>query len=183
MSTSTMGAVLEKLATHAQQDDAFAEALAFLAKTHLDTNDDPFDRSSDEVLAVARRMNDSRLDARRQALVDDAFTTAQVVELIPSMSDRRAVDRRRHRGTLLGVKVGNTIYHPAWQFDRRTGETRPGLAHVLTALDEVTSDAMAAHQLMTAPHAQLDGRSLAEVFADGDIDRTVAVIRLARDQS
>lgn len=183
MNTAAMGAVLEKLATHAEQDDAFAEALAFLAKTHLDVDADPFDRPGDEVLAAARRMNDSRLDTRRRALLDDAFTTAQVVALIPSMSDRRAVDRRRHRGTLLGVKVGNTIYHPAWQFDRRTGETRPGLAHVLTALAEVTSDAMAAHQLMTAPHAQMDGRSLAEVFTDGDMDRTVAVIRLAADQS
>ena len=178
-----MGAVLEELAHHAEQDDAFAEALAFLAKAHLDIGDDPFDRPSDEVLAVARRMNDSRLDARRQALVDEAFTTAEVVELIATMSDRRAVDRRRHRGTLLGIKVGNAIYHPGWQFDRRAGETRPGLPQVLTALDEVTADAMAVHQLMTAPHAQLDGRSLGEVFADGDIERTVAAIRLAGDQS
>jgi hypothetical protein len=183
MGTAAMGAVLEKLAHHAEQDEAFAEALAFLAKTHLDPDDDPFGRPSDEVLAVARRMNDRRLDARRQALVDAALTTPQVVELIPSMSDRRAVDRRRHRGTLLGIKVGNTIYHPAWQFDRRAGETRPGLPQVLSALEEVTADAMAAHQLMTTPHAQLDGRSLAEVFADGDTERTVAVLRLAGDQS
>jgi hypothetical protein len=128
-------------------------------------------------------MNASRLDARRQALADDSLTTPRVVTLIPTMTDRRAVDRRRHRGTLLGVKVGNTTYHPAWQFDRRAGETRPGLPEVLAALREVTSDAMAAHQLMVAPQDQLDGRSLAAVFSDGDTARTVTMIRLAGDQS
>jgi hypothetical protein len=178
-----MDAVLERLACHAEADDTFADALAFLAKTHLEADDDPFARPGDEALTVARHMNASRLDARRQALLDDALTTAQVVQLIPTAGDRRAVDRRRHRGTLLGIKVGNAVYHPAWQFDRRAGETRPGLPEVLAALGEVTADAMAAHQLMTVPQDRLDGRSLAEPFAEGDVDRTVTLIRLAGDQS
>ncbi len=69
-----------------RQDEQFAEALTFLAKT-LDTDDDPFDRPSDEVLTIIRRMNGSRLDTRQKALVDDALTTMHVVELIPSILD------------------------------------------------------------------------------------------------
>jgi hypothetical protein len=178
-----MSAVLETLADRAEADDAFADALAFLAKTHLDADDDPFATPAGEVLTVAGRMNASRLDARRQALVDDSLTTPGVVELVPTMTDRRAADRRRHRGTLLGVKVGNTTYHPAWQFDRRAGETRNGLPQILAALRDVTADAMAAHQLMVTPQVRAGGRSIAEVFADGDIDHALTLVRLAGDQS
>jgi hypothetical protein len=183
MSTAALGAVLEKLAGHAEADEAFAEALAFLAKTRLDVDDDPFAAPAEEVLTVARRMNASRIDARRRALVEGSLTTAGVVALVATMSDRRAVDRRRHRGTLLGVKVGNTTYHPTWQFDRRAGETRVSLPEILTALREVTADPMAAHQLMVAPQKGMGGRSIAEVFADGDVDTALTLIRLAGDQS
>lgn len=183
MSTAAMGALLEKLAGHAEADEVFAEALAFLAKTHLDIGDDPFAAPAEEVLTVARRMNATRLDAQRRALVAGSLTTAGVVELVETMSDRRAVDRRRHRGTLLGVKVGNTTYHPTWQFDRRDGETRDGLPEILTALREVTADPLAAHQLMVAPQEGMDGRSIAEVFSDGDVGTALALIRLAGDQS
>jgi hypothetical protein len=183
MSTAAMGAVLEKLAGHAEADEAFAEALAFLAKTHLDIDDDPFAAPAEEVLTVARRMNASRLDAQRRALVGGSLTTAGFFELVETMNDRRAVDRRRHRGTLLGVKVGNTTYHPTWQFDRRAGDTRGGLPEILTALREVTTDPLAAHQLMVAPQDRMGGRSIADVFADGDIDTALALIHLAGDQS
>lgn len=144
---------------------------------------DPFARPGAAVLAKARHVNARRHDARMSALAARSLSSAQVVELIGSMSDRRAVDRRRSRGRLLGVKVGNTVLHPDWQFDRRIGETRRGLDRVLKVLAEVAGDPVAADALMTEPRADLDGRSLAEMLADGDADLVVQLLHLAGDQS
>jgi hypothetical protein len=181
MSAEPIEAVLERLANRAREDGALAETLAFLAQDEVDV--DPFARPSDAVVAAARRVNVRRSSARRRALMANALTTTQVVELIGSISDRRAVDRRRRRGRLLGVKVGNTMWHPAWQFDRRSGDTRRGLPRILEALTEVTDDPVAADALMTTPHPQLEGRAIADVFADADLDLAVTLIRLAGDQS
>lgn len=173
--------VFERLADRVREDDGLAETLAFLAED--DVAVDPFARPSGAVLSAARRVNNGRASQRRTALAEGALTTSQVVELIGSMSDRRAVDRRRRRGGLLGVKTGNTVWHPAWQFDQRSGDTRPGLRPILEALAEVTGDPVAANAFMTAPHPELAGRAIADVFADGDINRAVTVIRLGADQS
>lgn len=181
MSAESIGTVLERLADRAREDATLAETLAFLAEDDVDG--DPFAHPSHGILASARRLNLRRSSARRSALMADALTTAQVVELIGSISDRRAVDRRRRRGRLLGVKAGNTVWHPAWQFDQRSGDTRPGLPRVLDAVTEVTDDPAAANALMTAPHPELDGRPIADVFADGNVDLAVTLIRLAGDQS
>jgi hypothetical protein len=181
MAAEPIGALVERLAERARSDDALAETLAYLAEE--DAAADPFARPSEAVVAAARDINARRAAARRNALAAEGLTTAQVVELIGSMSDRRAVDRRRQRGRLLGIKVGNTVWHPAWQFDQRNGDTRRGLARILGALAEVAPDPVAADALMTGPHPELGGRTIADVFADGDIDLAVTVIALAGDQS
>jgi hypothetical protein len=49
------------------------------------------------------------------------------------------VDRRRARGTLLGIRAGNQMLHPAWQLDPRRRDTLPGLCLVLTALSVATT--------------------------------------------
>ena len=180
MAAQPIGRVLEQLRTRAQDDVALAETLAFLVDSSAV---EPFARPSDAVLAAARQVNARRQAARRTALARESLTTGQVVELIGSISDRRGVDRRRRRGRLLGSKVGNTVVHPDWQFDHRVGDTRPGLERVLAALGQVASDAVAAHALMTQPRPDLDGRCIADVFADGDVDLAVQLVQLAGDQS
>lgn len=171
---------MDRLRERAREDDELAQTLVFLAD---DQDIDAFARPSDAVLAGVQRINTRRQAEQRRALAGRSLSSAEVVDLIASISDRKAVDRRRHRGRLLGVKVGNGMLHPDWQFDQRRGETRAGLGRVLEALREVTSDATAAHALMVAPRPDLGGRSLADLFADGDPDPVVELVLLAGDQS
>lgn len=171
---------LERLRGRAKSDEHVAEAVEFLAD---DSVLDPFERPGEGALALARAINRRRHDARRDEFRARALTTPQVVALIGSMSDRKAVDRRRRRGTLLGARVGNETLHPGWQFDRRRGDTRPDLDRVLAALREVSADEWAADALMVAARADLGGRSIADLFADGRTNLVVRIIALAGDQS
>jgi len=120
------------------------------------------------VVAAAQTVNERRLRQRREGI--GGLDTADVVQLIGSISDRKGVDRRRRRGQLLGWRVGARTLHPTWQFDPRLGDTRPGLTRVLAALAEATSDAQTADALMTAPREDLDGRTLADLFAAGQLE-------------
>ena len=177
MSVARAIRVLEERAAF---DLELAEAVVFLAGD-ADGPEDPFGRPAAGVVAAARAVNERRLRQRREGL--DGLDTAEVVGLIGSISDRKGVDRRRRRGQLLGWRVGTRTLHPAWQFDRRLGDTRPGLTRVLAALAEVTSDAQTADALMTAPRDDLDGRTLADLFAAGRLETALRLIRMAGDQS
>lgn len=73
-----------------------------------------------------------------------------------SISDRKGVDRRRARGALLGIRTGNQMLHPAWQFDHRRQDTHPGLPLVLAALSEVAADGLDADAIATTPRADAD---------------------------
>ena len=132
---------------------------------------------------AARQVNRRRLADRRQARTAAALDTAAVVALVESINDRKGVDRRRHRGQLLGWRVGNRVVHPRWQFDPRRGDTRAGLPAVLTALREVRAAPEAMDELMRAPREDLDGRTLADLFGAGQVETVVALIRAAGDQS
>jgi hypothetical protein len=113
----------------------------------------------------------------------NALDTAEVVALIGSINDRKGVDRRRRRGQLLGWRAGARTLHPTWQFDRRLGETRPGLARVLAALAEIAPDAQAADALMSTPREDVGGRSLAELFTTGRVETVVRLVRAGGDHS
>lgn len=180
MSAVDIGPVIDRLRRRAHEDAALAETLSFLAQ---DDDVNPFWRPDEAVLAGVRTVNAQRLAARRNARSQRGLTTAQVVELIDSLSDRRAVDRRRHRGRLLGLKAGGTVLHPDWQFDVAHGETRAGLDRVLAAAAQVTDDPVVVDALMTAPRADLGGGTITSVFAAGDVDTVVQLIRLSGDQS
>lgn len=180
MAVPTLERALQRLRSKAEEDEAFAEAVRFLA---ADVVEDPWERPEPPVLEAARTVNRSREEQRRVDFARRALDTADVVELIGSISDRKAVDRRRRRGGLLGLRIGNRTLHPDWQFDRRRGETRAALGRLLEALREVTDDVLIADALMTTPRDDLDGRPIADVFAEGHVDLAIRLVRMAGDAS
>ena len=115
-----------------------------------------------------RTINRQRQADRLAELRERSLTTGQVVELVASISDRKGVDRRRARGALLGIRTGNQMLHPAWQFDHRRQDTLPGLPLVLAALSEVAADGLDADAIATTPRADVDGACVAQLLAAGD---------------
>lgn len=181
MAAGALDQTLERLRSKAAADADIAEALEFLAED--DGTNDPFASTSPEVAARVRSVNRQRLRQRGADLRNRSLTSRGVVDFIDSISDRRAVDRRRHRGTLLGIKVGPDILHPLWQFDPDRAATHPHLGQVLAALRQVTYDATSADAVMVTPRPDLGGGTIADVFSAGDAELAVRLILLAGDQS
>jgi hypothetical protein len=144
---------------------------------------EPFDDVPSGVLGAARIVNRRRSDERQRDSAHAALDTAEVVAVLRSVSDRKGVDRRRRRGQLLAWKAGARSYHPAWQFDRRRGDTRPGLPLVVAALGAVTSDPEAMDALMRTPRDDLGGRTLADLFAAGRLETVLRLVRATAEQS
>lgn len=177
----TLTAVLDRLRSRAEDDPALVETLQHLADAGR--VDDPFAMPDEDVRRVARQVNRGRQADRLAHLRARSLTTGQVVDLLASVSDRKGVDRRRARGSLLGVRMGNQTLHPQWQFDRRRRDTHPGLGRLLAALDTVAADPIDADAIATTPQPDADGRSIADMLAEGEVDAAVALARLAGDQS
>ena len=176
-----VASVMDRLRARAEDDPAFLETLEYLASSELT---DPFDVPPSAVRQLARDLNQRRQEDRAAQLRLRSLTTSEVVDLVSSITDRKAVDRRRHRGTLLGISgIGRQTLHPRWQFDSRRGDTYDGLDRVLEALRDVAPDPMDADALATAPQPSADGTSIADLLAEGDVDAAVALARLAGDQS
>jgi hypothetical protein len=178
----TVAHAIKVLQERAADDPAVAEVVLFLADDSSGP-DDPFGASTDRVRSAARSVNARRQREQREAAAGAALDTVEVVALLRSISDRKGVDRRRQRGQLLGWRAGSRVLHPAWQFDRRRGETRPHLAQVIAALSEVTTDAEGADRLMMTPRDDLDGATLAELYAAGQLDTVLRLVLAAGDQS
>jgi len=179
---TTLAEAIRVLHQHAEKDSDLAETVRLLAED-ADGPDDPLGDPSQAVLGAARLVNERRQRERRAALHNRTLDTAEVIELIESIQDRKGVDRRRRRGSLMGWRTGRRTLHPEWQFDRRRGDTRPGLERVLAALGEVATDPWVADALMTAPREDLDGGTLAELFARGRVETVVRLILASGDQS
>jgi hypothetical protein len=177
----TLSAVLGLLRERAESDPSLVETLEHLADA--DPVQDPFATPAVDVARLARTINRQRQADRLAELRARSLTTGQVVELLASISDRKGVDRRRARGALLGIRVGNQMLHPAWQFDLRRRDTLPGLSLVLTALSDVAADGLDADAIATAPRADADGASVADLLAAGRIEPAVTLVHLAGDQS
>jgi|SRR6185437_1037113 len=178
----TPARAIKVLEERADVDATLAEVLVFLAEETAGP-DDPFGTPPAGILRAAQGVNRRRLDDRRRHRLAGTVDSAEVVDLVRSISDRKGVDRRRHRGQLLGWRVGARAVHPDWQFDPRRGDTRPGLSAVLEALADVRADPEAMDDLMRAPRDDLGGRTLADLLAAGQVDTVVALVRSAGDQS
>ena len=135
--TTTLERAIDKIRERAADDPEFADAVVQFASDEVT---DPFAPVAPAMLEVAQELNRQRQRTRADELRAESLTTAEVVELLASVNDRKGVDRRRKRGTLLGIRVGRNTFHPQWQFDRRRRETWPGLTDVLAALRAVTAD-------------------------------------------
>ncbi|TVR38065.1 MAG: hypothetical protein EA388_00535 [Nitriliruptor sp.] len=177
----TLSVVLDRLRERAESDPALLETLQHLVDSEPVV--DPFGTPAEDVTELARTLNEQRQADRLSQLRARSLTSGQVVEMVPSISDRKGVDRRRARGTLLGIRIGNQMLHPSWQFDPRRGDTLAGLRRVLAALAEVVSDGLDADAIAIMPRAEADGASVADLLADGHIDAAVALAQLAGDQS
>jgi hypothetical protein len=179
---SSLAQAIKVLEERSSEDPALAEAVVFLAE-EAEGPLDPFGAVPAGARVAARAVNDRRQRDQRAAAAASALDTSSVVALVRSVGDRKGVDRRRQRGQLLGWRAGARTLHPDWQFDGRRGETRPGLGGVLAALREVTPDAETADALMRAPRDDLDGRSLASLFAAGQVQTVVRLIQASAEQS
>lgn len=177
----TLTAVLGRLRERAESDPSLVETLQHLVDA--DPVTDPFATPADDVADLARTINRQRQTDRLSELRTRSLTTGQVIELVTSISNRKAVDRRRARGAVLGVRTGNQMLHPAWQFDRRRRDTLPGLRLVLAALSEVAIDPIDTDAIAMTPRAEADGASVADLLTAGHVDVAVALVRLAGDQS
>jgi hypothetical protein len=180
--STTVAQAIKVLEEQTSDDPALAEAVVFMAE-EAEGPTDPFDDVTPGVLGVARVVNRRRLDERQDEATRSALDTPEVVALLRSVNDRKGVDRRRSRGQLLAWKVGGRAYHPAWQFDRRRGDTRPGLPALVGALAEVASDPHAMDALMRAPRDDLGGRTLADLFAAGRLDTVLRLVRASAEQA
>jgi hypothetical protein len=180
--TTTLAEAIRVLHERARKDDLVAETVVLLAQD-LAEPVNPFGEPPPGLLAMAQRVNERRQRRRSEAFRGRSLDSGQVVHLVTSINDRRGVDRRRQRGRLLGWRVGRKTLHPEWQFDRRLRDTRPGLDRLLTALREVAPDPLAADALMTVPREDLDGGTLADLFAAGRLDTVIRLVLASGDQS
>jgi hypothetical protein len=180
--SSSLARAFRVLERQSDEDPALAEAVFFMAEG-ADGPDDPFAEAPPGAVRAARVVNERRLYERQALATGASLDTAQVITLLRSVSDRRGVDRRRHRGQLLGWRSGTRTLHPSWQFDTRRGESRTGLARVLAALAEVTADPQVADELMRAPRDDLGGASLADLFVAGRIETVLRLIAASVEQS
>lgn len=177
----TLAATLDRLRERAESDPSLIETLEHLADA--DPVDDPFATPADGVAKLASTINRQRQADRLAELRARSLTTGQVVELLASVSDRKGVDRRRARGALLGIRVGNQMLHPVWQFDLRRRDTHPGLSVALAALSDIAADGLDADAIATTPRADAGRASVADLLAAGRIEAAVTLVHLAGDQS
>lgn len=180
MSSAMLDRVIYQLRARAEADPGFADALQHLADA---SPSDPFAAVDADVRVAARIINRQRQAAGMTALRVRSLSTAEVVDLLDSVSDRRGVDRRRRRGTMLGIRDGNRTLHPAWQFDHRRRDTYYGLDRLITALRRVSADDIDIDAIATVARTELDGNSIADLLADGEVELAVQVANLAGDQS
>ena len=129
-----------------------------------------------DTVRLARRVNVARLAERRESFRAQALSTAEVREILGGVT-RQAVAARVAHGGMLSLEIAGTSYFPDWQFG--PDGPLPGLPAVVDALAEDGRSALAADALMRSPVPEEDGRSPAQMLADGDIDLVLTYVTVA----
>lgn len=108
-------------------------------------------------------------------IVGPVYRTAQVAALLGGVS-RQAVADRRARRRLLGLRTSDGVWvYPAFQLSGST--VLPGLATVLGCFDDDSVDGWTLSSWLRSPRAELEGRSVLDLLAVGDVERAVALAR------
>lgn len=152
--------LLERAEERLRTDPTFATVLA----TVLD--EPPRSSGDTEQRVVARAINTARQATRRHDFRAGSLSTNEVQQVL-GLKTPQAVHGRRTRGTLLGVRLGDQTWFPAWQFDLEHGRTRPELRRVIHLLRSFTDDTITADRIMRQHHDELDG-SIEDALRRGD---------------
>jgi len=131
---------------------------------------DPSDETTKE---LARTLNAYREATALRELRARSYTTADVAELLGGVS-RQAVSARVAKGRLMSIEISGRSYFPAWQFV--DGRPAKGLAEMIAALNELGEDTLSADAVMRTTLPEEGGRSIAELLADGDVERALHYI-------
>lgn len=99
-----------------------------------------------------------------------AVTVEEARPLLGGVS-RQAVEKRRERGTLLGLRIGSEYRYPLCQF--ADGDVLPGLPDVLRAFS--VRSPWTQLSVLVAEQDALDGRTVLQALRDGDVAEAVAV--------
>jgi hypothetical protein len=92
---------------------------------------------------------------------------------------RRAIDRRRRAGKLIGLTMGRRGYlYPAWQFGEHG--TIPGLEETLAALDSFGPWSQVSWFI--SPNTRLGGRAPLSVLREGQVEPVVGAAQLYGEQ-
>ena len=127
-----------------------------------------------------RRSLGSRAPARPrdhalERLLDAALPTDEILARVPQY-DRRDLARARARHRLLGLRVGDEIYHPAWQFsDDGPVDGLPRILDLLIA--RLGHDVVAIDHHLRTRRAALDDRSLADLLRAGRAEEVIAFLQ------
>jgi hypothetical protein len=122
-----------------------------------------------DTVELARKVNAERLAARRAEFRAHALPTAEVRSLLGVT--RQAIASRVANHTLLALQIAGTAYFPDWQFG--PDGPLPGLGKVVAALSAEGHGALGGDALMRRALPEENGRSPAELLADGDVDRVL----------
>lgn len=115
----------------------------------------------------------ARIKAELLARAGEMFSGQQIAEKLAV--SRQAVDQRRQKLRLLGLRQGDDWSYPAFQL--ADGDVLPGLPGVLKALDDASG--WAALEFLLTPHPQLGDDTPLAVLACG-MGVTAELARLLR---
>lgn len=158
--------------------DALAVAAAAFVREHqlthplvatnaLSTDEELLLRAAGAVIPTdenaAGPSNRQAMAAQYAQLIASAYSQAEVARLLDVTTSR--VRQRTDNGSLYAIVADQGRVYPRWQFN--TGQTLPGLAMVLRAINE-QAHPLAVERFMLTPHPDLSAASLGEALCPRD---------------